>query len=76
MKETFSIPGAGISYSAKCGKRRRKNGETGTRSRSNNIAPWIIGLLALAAVFCMLTHRRKKLAPSPKERPMPFPSFA
>jgi hypothetical protein len=38
------------------GKRRRKNGETGTRSGSNNIARWIIGLLALAAVLCVLTH--------------------
>ena len=55
MKETFSIPSAGISYSTRCGKRRRKNGETGTRSGSN-IARWIIGLLALAAVLWVLTH--------------------
>ena len=56
MKETFSIPGAGISYTDRCGKRQRKNGETGTRSGSNNIARWIIGLLALAAVLWVLTH--------------------
>jgi hypothetical protein len=56
VKETFSIPGAGISYSTRCGKRRRKNGETGTRSGSNKIARWIIGLLALAVVLWVLTH--------------------
>ena len=54
MKETVSIPGAGISYTDRCGKRQRKNGETGTRSGSNNIARWIIGLLALAAVLWVL----------------------
>ena len=47
----FSIPDAGISYTTRCGKRRRKNGETGTRSGSNNIARRIIGLLSLAAVL-------------------------
>jgi hypothetical protein len=28
VKETFSIPGVGISFTTRCGKRRRKNGET------------------------------------------------
>jgi hypothetical protein len=55
VKETFSIPGAGISYTqmrkALAEERRDRHS-----FRLEQYRTLIIGLLALAAVFWLLTH--------------------